>query len=380
LHGIFLKQLRAPSRFFAANFTTAAFLLSTPPTIGPEALPALAALLRQAPPSRLFVLADANTARDCYPRLRPHLPAHEQLTIAAGEEHKTLATCAEVWSWLTAHHADRHALLLCLGGGVVTDLGGFCAATYKRGLRCVGVPTTLLAQVDAAVGGKTGVDFEGFKNHIGVFQEPEAVFMDPAFLETLPAGELRSGYAEVIKHALIADAGAFAQLRTVDLAGRADWAPIIRHSVALKEGIVAQDPHERGPRKLLNFGHTVGHALESYLLAQPGRAVRHGEAVAAGLVCESWLSARRGLLSADELAQVRAVVAAAFEPLRFEAGELAAIAAYAAHDKKNRGTTINCTLLHGLGHGIFDQPITLAEIEESLRAYAEWRALVPAAS
>jgi len=346
--------------------------LKNPPTIGPAALPALAELLRQAPPSRLFVLADANTARDCYPQLRAHLPAHELLTIAAGEEHKTLATCTDVWAWLTAHHADRHALLVCLGGGVVTDLGGFCAATYKRGLRCVGVPTTLLAQVDAAVGGKTGVDFQGFKNHIGVFQEPEAVFMDPAFLATLPAGELRSGYAEVIKHALIADAAAFAALRGLDVATLADWTPVIHYSVAIKEAIVAQDPHESGPRKLLNFGHTIGHALESYLLAQPGRAVRHGEAVAAGLVAESWLSAERGLLLAEELIQVQEVVGAAFEPLRFAKNELTEIAAYALHDKKNRGDTIKCTLLRGLGHGVFDQAITTAEIAAALRAYAAW--------
>lgn len=353
--------------------TRAVFALNTSPTIGPAALPALAELLRQAPPSRLFVLADANTARDCYPHLRAQLPAHELLTIAAGEKHKTLATCTEVWAWLTAHHADRHALLACLGGGVVTDLGGFCAATYKRGLRCVGVPTTLLAQVDAAVGGKTGVDFQGFKNHIGVFQEPEAVFMDPAFLATLPAGELRSGYAEVIKHALIADAAAFAELRELRVAAVPNWAPIIRHSVAIKEAIVAQDPHESGPRKLLNFGHTIGHALESYLLAQPGRAVRHGEAVAAGLVAESWLSAERGLLTAEELAQVRGVVSASFEPLCFAKNEIAEIAAYALHDKKNRGTSIKCTLLHGLGHGIFDQAVTIAEISAALRAYGNVR-------
>jgi 3-dehydroquinate synthase len=258
---------------------------------------------------------------------------------------------------------------VCLGGGVVTDLGGFCAATYKRGLRCVGVPTTLLAQVDAAVGGKTGVDFQGFKNHIGVFQEPEAVCMDPAFLATLPVGELRSGYAEVLKHALIADAAAFADLRPLAVATVPDWTPIIRHSVAIKETIVAQDPHEQGPRKLLNFGHTVGHALESYLLAQSGRAVRHGEAVAAGLICESWLSAQRGLLSAAELADVQAVVKASFEPLAFAESELADIAAYALHDKKNRGDVIKCTLLRGLGHGIFDQAITLTEIQASLRAY-----------
>ena len=343
--------------------------MKNPPVIGPAALPALAELLRQAPPSRLFVLADANTTRDCYPRLRAHLPPHERLTIAAGEEHKTLATCTEVWSWLTAHHADRHALLLCLGGGVVTDLGGFCAATYKRGLRCVGVPTTLLAQVDAAVGGKTGVDFEGFKNHLGVFQEPEAVFMEPAFLATLPPGELRSGYAEVIKHALIADAAAFADLRGLNVAAVPDWTPIIHHSVAIKEAIVAQDPHESGPRKLLNFGHTVGHALESYLLARPGRAVRHGEAVAAGMICESWLSAQRGLLAEAELAQVRAMVDLSFAKLQFTENELAAIATYALHDKKNRGDEIKCTLLRGLGHGVFDQPVTLAEIRESLRAY-----------
>lgn len=343
--------------------------MTTPPTIGPEALPALAELLRQAPPSRLFVLADTNTARDCYPRLQAQLPAHELRVIMAGEEHKTLATCAEVWSWLTENQADRHALLVCLGGGVVTDLGGFCAATYKRGLRCVGVPTTLLAQVDAAVGGKTGVDFQGFKNHIGVFQEPEAVFMEPAFLATLPPGELRSGYAEVIKHALIADAAAFGRLRGLAVATVPDWTPIIRHSVAIKEAIVAQDPLESGPRKLLNFGHTVGHALESYLLAQPGRAVRHGEAVAAGLLCESWLSAQRGLLPAGELAQVGEVVAASFEPLRFAASEIEAIAAIALHDKKNRGDIIKCTLLRGLGHGIFDQAITLTEIAASLRAY-----------
>ncbi len=344
--------------------------MTNSPTIGPAALPALAELLRQAPPSRLFVLADANTARDCYPQLRAQLPAHELLAIEAGEVHKTLLTCELVWNWLTGHQADRHALLVCLGGGVVTDLGGFCAATYKRGLRCVGVPTTLLAQVDAAVGGKTGVDFQGFKNHIGVFQEPEAVFMEPAFLATLPAGELRSGYAEVIKHALIADAAAFTALRGLAVAAVPDWAPIIRHSVAIKEAIVTQDPHESGPRKLLNFGHTVGHALESYLLAQPGRAVRHGEAVAAGLVCESWLSVRRGLLSAGELAQVREVVGLSFEKLQFADDEVDAVAAYALHDKKNRGDVIKCTLLRGLGHGIFDQAVTLAEIKDALRAYA----------
>nr|WP_213019434.1 3-dehydroquinate synthase [Hymenobacter sp. BT559] len=344
-------------------------VVKNPLVIGSEALPALADFIRQHAPSRLFVLVDTNTARDCYPLLAPHLPAHEQLTIEAGEEYKTLATCEQVWAWLTQHQADRHALLVCLGGGVVTDLGGFCAATYKRGIACAVLPTTLLAQVDAGVGGKTGVDFDGFKNHIGVFQEPAGVFIDPGFLPTLPPAELRSGYAEIIKHALIADVGAFQELRALDVAAVADWTPIIRHSVALKEQIVAQDPLEAGPRKLLNFGHTVGHALESYLLTQPGREVRHGEAVAAGLVCESWLSVQRGLLTAAELAEVETIVSAAFGKIDFITLETEAIAAYAVQDKKNRGATINCTLLQGLGHGVFDQPITLAEIVASLQYY-----------
>ena len=363
-------MLGAGRRLFALRFLLL-FPLSASPVIGPAALLALADLLRQAAPSRLFVLADANTARDCYPLLQPPLPPHELLTIEAGEEHKTLATCARVWGWLTAGQADRHALLVCLGGGVVTDLGGFCAATYKRGIRCVGVPTTLLAQVDAAVGGKTGIDFQGFKNHIGVFQEPLGVFIYPDFLHTLPPGELRSGYAEVIKHALIADAAAFAQLRGLDVGTWPDWTAIIQHSVALKQGIVAQDPHESGPRKLLNFGHTIGHALESYLLAQPGRAVRHGEAVAAGLVCESWLSGQRGLLGAAALAEVEQVVGAAFAKIRFAPPEIEAIAAYATHDKKNRADVINCTLLRGLGQGVYDQAISLAEVRAALAYYQQ---------
>jgi len=361
----------AVSRFFAA-YTFCTCPLTAPLAIGFEALSALTDFLLQAAPSRLFVLADTNTVRDCYPRLQPLLPAHELLTIEAGEAYKDLATCTQVWHWLTAAQADRHALLLCLGGGVVTDLGGFCAATYKRGIRCVGVPTTLLAQVDAAVGGKTGIDFEGFKNHIGVFQEPAGVFMEPAFLRTLPPAELRSGYAEVIKHALIADAAAFGQLQHLDLNAAPDWTPIIQHSVGIKAGIVAQDPLERGPRKLLNFGHTVGHALESYLLTQPGREVRHGEAIAAGMVCESWLSVQRGLLSAEALGHIEVLIAKSFEKILFVALELEAIAAYAAQDKKNEGTRINCTLLQGIGQGVFDQPVTLGEIVDSLQYYQQF--------
>jgi len=337
--------------------------------IGPEALPALAEMLARPAVSRVFVLADSNTTRLCLPLLEPHLPASYYLIeIPAGEEYKILASCDTVWSQLTGQRADRYAVLVNLGGGVVTDLGGFAAALYKRGIRFTQVPTTLLAQVDASVGGKTGVDFQGYKNQLGVFQMPAAVFIEPRFLQTLDPRQLKSGYAEVLKHWLIADATAFDQHRRLGWLTE-DWTLIIRESVALKQAIVAQDPLEAGPRKLLNFGHTVGHALESYLLTQPGREALHGEAIAAGLVCESWLSVQHGLLSAEELDKIETFVFSVFDKLSFVGLETEAIAEFALQDKKNAGNTINCTLLNGIGNGVYDQPVTLTEIADSLRYY-----------
>jgi 3-dehydroquinate synthase len=329
--------------------------------IGPEALPALAELVRRPAVSQVWVLADSNTARQCLPLLEPHLPeGYTLVEIAAGEEYKTLSTCETVWNELTEQRADRYAVLINLGGGVVTDLGGFCAALYKRGIRFVQVPTTLLAQVDASVGGKTGIDFLGFKNQLGVFQEPAAVCIDPRFLE--------SGYAEVVKHWLIADAAAFAEQRQQGMFVE-DWTPIIQESVALKQRIVAQDPLEGGLRKVLNFGHTVGHALESYLLLQPGREILHGEAVAAGIVCEAWLSHKKGLLSAEELDKIETFLFSVFDKVQFVNLETDAIADLARQDKKNAGSVINCTLLEGIGRAVYDQPVTVAEIAESLRYY-----------
>ncbi|MBC6697876.1 3-dehydroquinate synthase [Hymenobacter puniceus] len=337
--------------------------------IGANALPELAEMLRRPAISQVFVLTDANTGRLCYPLLLPYLPEQQTvLELPAGEEAKTLASCETVWSTLTENRADRFAVLLNLGGGVITDLGGFCAALYKRGIQFIQVPTTLLAQVDASVGGKTGVDFLGFKNQLGVFQEPAGVFIEPRFLQTLDPRQLKSGYAEIVKHSLIADATAFEEQRRTGIFVE-DWTATIEASVALKRRIVAQDPLEAGPRKLLNFGHTVGHSLESYLLTQPGREILHGEAVAAGMVCEAWLSVQRGLLTATELDQIETFLFSVFEKVQFVSLETEAIAEYALQDKKNSGATINCTLLEGIGRGVYDQPITLHEVAESLRYY-----------
>ena len=343
--------------------------MNSPVTIGPAALPALADYLRRSGLGRVLVLADANTRALCLPRLLPHLPPNcPVLELPAGEEYKTLASCETVWAALTEAQADRYAVLVNLGGGVITDLGGFAAALYKRGIDFMQVPTTLLAQVDASVGGKTGVDFQGFKNQLGVFRPPVAVYIDPEFLQTLDPRQLKAGYAEVLKHWLVADAEAFERQRRLGWL-TADWEPIIRESVALKQRIVAADPLENGPRKLLNFGHTVGHALESYLLTQPGREVLHGEAVAAGLVCESWLSVQRGLLDISALGRIESFVLSVFEKINFVSLEAELMAEYAVQDKKNAGGIINCTLLEGIGRGVYDQPVTLAELAESLRYY-----------
>ncbi|MCB2377630.1 3-dehydroquinate synthase [Hymenobacter sp. BT635] len=337
-------------------------------SIGTQSLEQLQHLLRQPAVGQVFVLTDSNTVRNCYPLLQRYLPDHTLVEIPAGEEFKTLASCELVWNQLTEKAADRFAVLVNVGGGVVTDLGGFCAATYKRGIRFIQVPTTLLAQVDASVGGKTGIDFQGFKNQIGVFQEPVSVCIDPTFLATLDARQLKSGYAEVVKHWLIADAAAFATQRQEGVLIK-DWSPIIQDSVATKQQIVEADPLESGLRKVLNFGHTVGHALESYLLLQAGREILHGEAVAAGMICESWLSAQRGLLSAAELDSIETFLFSVFEKVQFVTMETDAIAELALQDKKNSGSTINCTLLDGIGKALYDQPITVTEIAESLRYY-----------
>ncbi|WP_246559017.1 3-dehydroquinate synthase [Hymenobacter piscis] len=337
--------------------------------VGPGSLPELADFLQKPAVKQVFVVVDANTAAMCLPLLKNVLPAGcEVVEIPAGEDYKTLATCETLWTALTEARADRYAVVVNLGGGVVTDLGGFAAAVYKRGVRFVQVPTTLLAQVDASVGGKTGVDFMGFKNQLGVFQEPAGVFIEPRFLQTLDPRQLKSGYAEIVKHWLIADADGFARNRYVGILVD-DWTPLIRESVALKQRIVAQDPLESGLRKLLNFGHTVGHALESYLLQQPGREILHGEAVAAGMVCEAWLSHQKGLLSAEELDKIETFLFSVFEKVQFVTLETEAIAQFALQDKKNSGSTINCTLLESIGRGVYDQPVTLAEIAESLRYY-----------
>jgi 3-dehydroquinate synthase len=248
--------------------------------------------------SQIYLLTDENTRCHCLPIFleKTGLPNEVTITeIPAGENFKNLSTCERIWQQMLDAKLDRKALVLNLGGGVIGDMGGFCAATWKRGVDFVQVPTTLLAMTDAAIGGKLGIDFQGVKNTIGVFKNPAAVFVDPDFLKTLPERELRSGFAEVIKHALIGDPELWqmVQSEAVTQSHRlttSAWLDLLRASIAVKVRIVQEDPLEKGIRALLNFGHTIGHAVESYFL-ETNEPLTHGEAVAVGMICESLIAA-----------------------------------------------------------------------------------------
>ena len=331
--------------------------------------PSLLEFLERKKYSKIFVLVDTNTKKHCYPAVKKILPKHTLLVVKAGETHKNLTTCTQIWAAMTHASLDRHALVINLGGGVLGDMGGFCAATYKRGVDFVQVPTTLLSQVDASVGGKLGIDFEGFKNHIGVFTQPQAVLIDQSFLATLPYLELRSGFAEVIKHCLIADVDKWDDIRTKDLEQQ-NWGDLIAHSVAIKQKIVAQDPTEQGLRKILNFGHSIGHALETHLLDQPKRRILHGEAVAAGMVMEAYLSFRKKMIDAQTLDQIEEFIFSVYGRVEIADSEFDTILQLAYQDKKNKDGQLRFSLLdQSVGHCTFDVAVSASEFTKALQYY-----------
>ncbi len=312
--------------------------------------------------SQVIVLTDRNTRLHCYPLVGRHLPTHEIIEIEAGETYKNIDTCQLIWQRMTDLNLDRHALVVVLGGGVLGDMGGFCAATYKRGVDFLLLPTTLLAQVDASVGGKLAIDFNGFKNHIGVFQLPASTLICPTFLKTLPFRELRSGYAEVIKHCIISDRTMWDVIRQKDVAGQ-DWEPAIRHSVAFKTKVVTEDPREKGLRKILNFGHTVGHALETYFLETENR-LYHGEAIAAGMIAESFLAKKKGLLSEEEESQIKNYLLSVYGKIEVPGDP--EIIEIMRQDKKNKGNKILMALPRGIGNAIWDVDVSEEQVIESL--------------
>lgn len=311
------------------------------------------------------VLTDETTRYHCYERVKEQLPAHRLIVIPSGERHKNLDTCRSVWQQMTEAGLDRHSLLLVLGGGVVGDLGGFCASTFKRGIDFVLVPTTLLAMADASIGGKTGIDFGPLKNHLGTFAMPRGTWIATAFLETLPQAELRSGFAEIVKHAILSDRKLWNALRKKALQGQ-DWPSLVRQSAKFKSSVVNRDPKESGRRKILNFGHTIGHALEGFFL-ESEKPIPHGEAVAAGMEMEAFIAWKKGLLAEAEFREIRAYIFQVFGQLDVPEDEkwLTAI----SQDKKNKGKEIRMALPKKIGKAVFDIPVSAVEIRGAVANY-----------
>ncbi len=320
----------------------------------------LSPLLAQDPGARLFVLTDHNTKIHCLPLVEPLLKGRSWsvFSVAPGELNKNIHSCIRIWEAMTQAGLDRQAIMINLGGGMIGDMGGFCASTYKRGIRFIQVPTTLLSQVDASIGGKLGIDFEGYKNHIGVFRDPLAVLIHPDFLRTLSDRELKSGYAEVIKHCLIADGRHWQELSGIFDLRAATWEPIIRRSLEVKRKIVSEDPFESGMRKLLNFGHTIGHALESHFM-QTSHPLLHGEAIAAGMIYETLLSNQHTGLSTDKKVAITGYIQSLYgPPPPFDPDLLLPLM---KQDKKNKEGKISFTLLRDIGESVWD--VMLAEEE-----------------
>ena len=330
--------------------------------------------IARCPHDKLFILTDEHTHRLCLPVLAgiPALQHAEEIIIAPEDLHKNLDTLTTVWQALSSRGATRHSLLINLGGGMVTDLGGFAAATFKRGIAYINLPTTLLAMVDAAVGGKTGINFNGLKNEIGAFYPAKTVLLETEFLRTLDRRNFFSGYAEMLKHGLISDTAHWAALLNFDTM-HPDYAllkPLVGRSVQVKENIVQQDPHEHGIRKALNLGHTIGHAFESLALAE-GRPVLHGYAVAWGLVCELYLSCLKTGFPKDKMQQTVRFIKENYGAFPFDCKHYDRLYELMTHDKKNTAGTINFTLLREVGDIALNQTANKDTIFEALDFYRE---------
>lgn len=323
--------------------------------------------------STLFIIVDSITNEVCLPKLFPLIETDSPIEIIefeTGEINKKIETCIQIWNVLTELRADRKSLIINLGGGVVSDLGGFVASTFKRGIDFINIPTTLLSMVDASIGGKTGIDLGNLKNQIGVINNPQLVVIDSDFLVTLPQIEMRSGLAEILKHGLIFNKLYWKQFLDLSKLDFADFDTIIFDSIKIKNDIVMQDPKEKGIRKALNFGHTLGHAIESYFLEHPAKNnLLHGEAIAIGMILESYISMRKNLISKVEYLEVKTTIKSIFEEVDFDKNDIQSIVDLLIHDKKNENGKIKFVLLDGIGNFIINQEVDNKLITASFEDY-----------
>ena len=334
---------------------------------------ALATAVAACEHDRTFILVDETTESCCLPVVSEmeSIRGAQVIVIGATDTHKTLESLAHVWEALGEGGATRHSLLINIGGGMVTDLGGFAASTFKRGINYINIPTTLLAMVDASVGGKTGINFRGLKNEIGVFSNASTVILDTTFLKTLDAENICSGYAEMLKHGLISDEQMWAELMNFELS-QPDLGllqTMVAQSVAVKQRIVTEDPLEKGIRKALNLGHTFGHAFESFALSR--KPILHGYAVVYGLICELYLSTIKTGFPTDKLHQTVSFIKEHYGQMTITCDDYPTLLELMTHDKKNVADTINFTLLGGIGDIRINQTATKEEIYEALDFYRE---------
>lgn len=330
--------------------------------------------------TQVFILGDEHTMEQCLPELlarTPQLRDARTILVRSGERSKDLEVCRALWGHLAELLADRKAVMVNLGGGVITDLGGFVASTYKRGIRFIHIPTTVMGMVDAAIGGKTAIDLNGIKNLVGSFADPVATYIHTPFLRSLGKREVLNGVAEMIKHGLVHDAEHWNLVRRAPLHDLDALAPLIQRSAAIKAEVVQGDPWEEGTRKLLNFGHTIGHGVEAFALESTHRSLLHGEAVAVGMVCATWLSWRMELLDRDRMNAVEEHLMGLYPPFRFQQTDHHRIIELMRNDKKNVGGAFRFTLLTGIGSARVDVPINAAQVAEALEHY---RLLTPDAA
>jgi 3-dehydroquinate synthase len=331
--------------------------------------------LRTTTPSTIFILVDTNTHDACLPQFLERLESDdivvEVMEMPDGETHKTIDICMGVWEALSEYNADRKSLLINLGGGVVTDLGGFIASTYMRGISYINIPTSLLAMVDASVGGKTGVDLGALKNQVGIINEGVMVGIDTSFLSTLPQNEMVSGFAEMLKHGLIYDKAYWNTLTNLENLDISDLDRLIYESVVIKKKVVSEDPTEQGLRKILNFGHTLGHAIESYFLEHSEKTpLLHGEAIATGMILEAYLSIKTCGLSKNEFETVTEGILKTFTKISITKEDQKIIIDLLKHDKKNSHGVVKFVLLEAIGKPKIDCVVSNELIFEAFAYYS----------
>ncbi|NQD72728.1 3-dehydroquinate synthase [Sphingobacterium shayense] len=321
--------------------------------------------------SQVLVLVDRNTNDHCLPILQtllPNLTDYDIIEVDPGEENKNIDFCIGVWKTMLDFGVDRKALMINLGGGVVTDMGGFAASTYKRGIDFIQIPTTLLSQVDASVGGKTGIDLDNVKNIIGTFTQPQAVFISAKFLATLDDRQLRSGFAEVIKHGLIFDVNLFNRCKNIDPT-KDSLDEIVFRSVEIKNEVITQDPTEKGLRKILNFGHTIGHAVEGYSMLHDENPLLHGEAIAIGMICEAYLSFKLNGLPEEDLKEIVSIFSERFAHYSLSADSYDDLLTLMTNDKKNEANKLGFALLSAIGACTYNLYVERDIIIDSLDFY-----------